>query len=222
MSHLKGIIVVNFLFMSCHLLNAQNNPIKMPAIPFELSWQNIPESASYDEGELKIVAGAKTDMFRDPQATYNTDNAPKLLFTPDSNFVFTAAIKHNFQNKWDAGALVLIADEANWVKFAFEKDYKGIHRVVSVVTKDVSDDCNSVSLSGSEVYYKVARAGKVITLYYSENGAEWFLVRHFQFGAARSLKVGFLAQSPTGGQCEVSFSNITYQAKKIEDPYTGN
>ena len=35
------------------------------------------------------------------------------------------------------------------------------------------------------------------------------------------FNVGFLAQSPTGTRCEVKFSNIRYEKKKIKDPYLG-
>jgi Uncharacterized conserved protein len=74
-------------------------------------------------------------MFRDPNVTYNTDNAPKLLFRPDNNFVLIASIEHSFSSKWDGGAIVLMQDSLNWIKFCFEKDYTGAKRVVSVVTK---------------------------------------------------------------------------------------
>ena len=128
---------------------------------------------------------------------------------------------HDFINKWDAGAIVLKSDSLNWVKFCFEKDYTGTKIVVSVVTKNISDDCNSVASASNLLFYKAAKADKVITLYYSNDGKSWFLVRHLQFDFPSPLKIGFLAQSPTGKNCKVTFSNITYNRKKISDPYTG-
>ncbi|MFI5187793.1 MAG: DUF1349 domain-containing protein, partial [Chitinophagales bacterium] len=109
----------------------------------------------------------------------------------------------------------------NWIKFCFEKDYTGARRVVSVVTKNISDDCNSVEINSNKVFYKIAKADNVITLYYSLNGLKWMLIRHFQFDTSGDFYLGFLAQSPTGRQCQVSFSDISYTAKKIKDPYTG-
>jgi regulation of enolase protein 1 (concanavalin A-like superfamily) len=143
------------------------------------------------------------------------------LFKADSDFVLTASIEHGFENKWDGGAIVLKQDSLNWIKFCFEKDYTGARRVVSVVTKNISDDCNSVEIPGNNVFYKVAKAGNVITLYYSLNGQTWFLVRHLQFETTGPLQVGFLAQSPTGKSCKVIFAQITYTVKKIKDPYLG-
>lgn len=197
------------------------NDLAISSIPKKMFWENKPEKFSLKSDVLTITAGEKTDMFRDPNVTYNTDNAPKLLFKPDDDFVLSARIEHSFSSKWDGGAIVIKSDSLNWIKFCFEKDYTGAKRVVSVVTKNTSDDCNSVEISANKVYYKVAKAGNVITLYYSVNGKKWLLVRHLQFDLKPGFAIGFLAQSPTGTKCEVKFSDIKYQAVKIKDPYLG-
>ena len=210
-----------FVIASANHSFCQDSRVRLKSIPFDLSWEIAPESFNVSGNNLKIIAGAKTDMFRDPNVTYNSDNAPKLLFKPDQDFILTASIEHAFANKWDGGAIVLKNDSLHWIKFCFEKDYTGARRVVSVVTKDISDDCNSVEINSNKVFYKIAKAGNVITLYYSVDGSKWFLVRHFQFDTTGDFYVGFLAQSPTGDRCEVNFSNISYEAKKIKDPYAG-
>ncbi len=195
--------------------------IKILAIPHNLFWENTPRSFSIGENQIVIEAGKETDMFRDPNVAYNTDNAPKLLFEADENFVLTTSVEHAFANKWDGGAIVIKQDSLHWIKFCFEKDYTGAKRVVSVVTKGISDDCNSVEMNSTKVYYKVAKADNVITLYCSGDGTHWYLIRHLQFETTRGFKVGFLAQSPTGDRCEVKFTHIVYSTKKIKDPYSG-
>ena len=214
-------VLSTLLFFGVTSFAQPKDKLKISSIPFDLYWDNTPVSFSIKNNELVMLAGEKTDMFRDPNVTYNTDNAPKLLFKADENFVLTAGIEHSFSNKWDGGALVIKSDNVNWIKFCFEKDYTGAKRVVSVVTKNISDDCNSVELTTNKVFYKIAKADNVITLYYSTDGERWFLVRHLQFDAKAGFEVGFLAQSPVGSQCEVKFSNIQYEAKKIKDPYLG-
>lgn len=202
-----------------------NNPserIVLSFIPRPLFWKNKPKSFSIQENGVTIEAGEKTDMFRDPNATYNTDNVPKLLFPADSNFVLSCAIEHGFANKWDGGALVLMSDSVHWIKFCFEKDYTGAKRVVSVVTRNISDDCNSVAMDANKAFFKMAKADRVVTLYCSKNGSDWLLIRHFQFETSTGFNVGFLAQSPTGPRCEVKFSDISYRVIKIKDPYLGN
>lgn len=93
--------------------------------------------------------------------------------------------------------------------------------MVSVVTNDISDDCNSIAVSDTKAHFKIAKADNVITLYASTDGIKWLLVRHLQFNASKPLRVGFLALSPTGNICAVDFSDIHYQVKKIKDPYVG-
>jgi len=214
-------VIVTIVFTAFTIYGYAQNTLKFSKIPHPLSWTNKPLSYKINPGSIFIEAGEKTDMFRDPNITYNTDNAPRLSFIADTDFVLTAEIMHSFTSKWDGGAIVLEADKLNWIKFCFEKDYTGMHRVVSVATKYTSDDCNSVAIAADHVFYKIAKADNVITLYYSGDGKKWFLVRHLQFNTTKPIKLGFMAQSPTGKNCRVTFSNITYSTKKIKDPYTG-
>jgi regulation of enolase protein 1 (concanavalin A-like superfamily) len=218
---MRRIIHAAIIFSLLITNGAHAQSLKFSKIPHSLSWTNKPISFKINLQSIYIEAGEKTDMFRDPNVTYNTDNAPRLSFTADPNFVLIAQIHHDFISKWDGGAIVLEADKLNWIKFCFEKDYTGMHRVVSVVTKDISDDCNLVATTGNQVFYKIAKADNVITLYYSADGKKWFLIRHLQFNTTKPIKLGFMAQSPTGKNCKVTFSNITYSTKRIKDPYTG-
>jgi len=214
-------ILILLCAIQFHGLAQSHDSLIIRQIPHPLFWVNSPIKYSSHGELLEITAGEKTDMFRDPNVTYNTDNAPKLMFYADKDFVLTASIEHVFASKWDGGALVIWQDSLNWIKFCFEKDYSGKRRVVSVVTKNISDDCNSMEIPANKVYYKMAKAGNVITLYYSANGKNWFLVRHLQFDNQNKLQIGFLAQSPTGKSCTVQFSDITYKAITIKDPYLG-
>jgi uncharacterized protein len=219
---LSAMLLLFTIFISSMKINAQqNNSLTIPSIPYPLHWDNDPVKFSIQKNSLTIVAGEKTDMFRDPNVTYNTDNAPKLLFKADENFVLTASIEHAFTSKWDGGAIVIKSDSLNWIKFCFEKDYTGAKRVVSVVTKNISDDCNSAAITGNKIFYKVAKADNVITLYYSADGKKWLLIRHLQFEAKPGFEVGFLSQSPTGTRCTVKFADIHYSNRKIKDPYLG-
>ena len=219
MFNIKSIVSLLVAILFGTITHAQM--ISVPGIPYPLHWDIQPLHFTTKGNTITMVAGKKTDMFRDPNVTYNTDNAPKILFKPADNFVLTASIEHSFTNKWDGGAIVLKSDSLNWIKFCFEKDYTGARRVVSVVTKGISDDCNSVEINSNKVFYKLAKADNVITLYYSTDGNKWFLIRHLQFDTKPEFEVGFLAQSPTGTSCTVTFSDILYVERKISDPYTG-
>ena len=149
-------------------IHAQSSDsISIKGIPHKLFWENVLRAYKLYSDSIVIECGEKTDMFRDPNVTYYTDNAPKLLFRPDDNFILTPSIQHSLASKWDEGVIVIKLDSMNRIKFCFERDYTGTHRVISVVTKDISDDFNSISIRGNTVFYKVAKADKVITLYCS-------------------------------------------------------
>lgn len=120
----KSFLLAIILLVSV-ISNAQQDSIHIVSIPFAMAWQNQPVKFTAGKSAITIVAGEKTDMFRDPNVTYNTDNAPKLLFNPHEDFVLTAAIEHSFESKWDGGAIVVIQDSLNWIKFCYEKDYTG-------------------------------------------------------------------------------------------------
>jgi len=111
------------------------------------------------------------------------------------------------------------ADSTHWIKFCFERDYTGAHRIVSVVTNEYSDDCNSVSLPTDRVLLKVAKAGDVIILYYSQDGRSWFMVRRLRYVFTKPLLVGFLVQAPGDRESVVRFSHIQYQLKKVVNPF---
>lgn len=217
------ILILTVIFAVSQLeVRAQSSTYRINSIPHPLTIENNPLKILTEGNSLTLTAGPGTDMFRDPNVTYNTDNAPKALFKPAEDFILSCAIEHDFTAKWDGGAIILAGDDRNWVKFCFEMDYKMTHRVVSVVTRDISDDANSIEVNAGKTYFKMAKAGNVITLYQSADGKEWYLIRHLQFDLKPGFRAGFMAQSPTGERCTVRFTDIRYEERKIADPYTGN
>ncbi len=196
-------------------------PISIPGIPGTLEWRNQPVSWSAGENGLRIEAGAKTDWYISPLDGKKSANAPLLLFQPAPEFILTARVKVDFRNQWDAGFLMVWADDTTWAKFALEKSAYQEPTIVTVVTRGVSDDCNSVRVAGDSVYLRVARTGPAIIFYASEDGRTWRMVRAFTLGKAENLRVGFAAQSPLGERGTASFSEIVYAPRKVADVFAG-
>lgn len=200
---------------------ADEKPLKIPGVEKNAAWINQATSYHATETGIRIVAGEKTDKYIAPDYSYTFDNAPRLVFEADRDFVFSTAIQHPFENKWDGGAIILEADKDNWIKFCFEKDYTGAKRVVSVVTKGISDDANSIELAQNTAYYKMAKKEDTVYLYVSKSGKEWYLVRAINFKYNKTLKLGLLAQSPEGKSNTVNFSDVKYSATTIKDFWSG-
>ena len=105
--------------------------------------------------------------------------------------------------------------------FCFEYSPDGEPMVVSVVTRGVSDDCNSTVVDGRAVWLRIARRGHAVAFHASLDGRRWSFVRYFALEATDDLSVGFLAQSPTGKGCSVSFTEIAYEATRLVDLRSG-
>ena len=104
------------------------DPVTLPPLPAPLAWEVAPAHWSLEDA-LTIAAPARTDLFRDPAGGEPQSAAPRLLGPVAAAF--------------DAGALLLWADERRWVKLAFEVSPDGEPGVVSVATDGLSDDANA-------------------------------------------------------------------------------
>jgi regulation of enolase protein 1 (concanavalin A-like superfamily) len=198
-------------------LIASNVAAAIDGVPGPLIWQNPPASWKIDNGQtLSITAGKQTDWFVSPMDGIRRDNSPRLLFKPAEDFVLSAKLTVDFRSQWDGGALVLYANNQLWAKFVYEMTIDKRPTIVSVVTRDRSDDNNSIALSGQSVYLKVAKAGQAIFFYASEDGQNWTIIRSFTLGATPDLRVGFSSQSPIGDGCTTVFSQVQYLPKKVD------
>lgn len=199
------------------------NPFTLPTIPAPLQWHGSPTDWQLtDTGGLSMSAGAQTDSFFDPNGTMMKDNAPSALWTPpDPNFLVSAKVQVGFGAAFDAGVLQLRATPTHWCKLCFEYSPQGQPMVVSVVTRGVSDDCNSQTIDGNEIYLRVACTPQTIAFHYSHDGRLWHFVRYFSLGTLETVQVGFSAQAPTGDACTAHFSEISYRAGVLKDNRSG-
>jgi uncharacterized protein len=209
---------ISLLFISA-FLNAQS-PMSIPGIPSTLSWQNRPASWQLDDqNKLTIAAGSKTDWFVDPFDGTVANNAPILLFAANSDYVLSARVAVKFATKWDAGALMLWGDDHHWAKLSFELSPERVPTLVTVVTRGLSDDCNSKELQQDSVYLRIAKSGKTYVFYFSVDGREWQILRTFSLDTDLPLRVGFEAQSPAGSGAVATFSSISYDPHRIGNIY---
>jgi uncharacterized protein len=182
--------------------------------------------------DLTIAAGGGSDHFIDPATGRATLNAPRVLgrpVPPDGDFQLSALVEVEFEATFDAGVLLLWADDLNWAKLCFEYSPTGQPTVVSVVTRGYSDDANSFAVHGNRVWLRVSRTGDSCAFHASgtdwADGARptWEFVRHFSLPAdPASVRVGFSAQSPTGAGCVATFTRVRYRPRGIADLRDGS
>lgn len=215
------VALVLSLNLACRA-QAAGSEVTIPGIPSTLSWENAPESWAFRDGVLRIKAGAKTDLFRDPRGEYMVDNAPTAFFSPPAEFLLSASVKVEFKSDYDAGALIVYEDDKHWAKLAYELSPRKEPTLVSVVTKGVSDDVNHSVAGKGAVYLRVAGlGGGSYAFHYSADGRRWRLLRYFSLGSGTPARVGFASQSPLGSSCQATFGEIRYKGEKLTDIRNG-
>jgi regulation of enolase protein 1 (concanavalin A-like superfamily) len=195
--------------------------VTLPAFPGPLRWMNdaVAWSVMGADG-LTITAGPRTDLFTDPGGDYRTANAPALLGRIDGDFMLSARVRLDLASTFDAGALVLHADAEHWAKLALERSPQGDATIVSVVTRGVSDDCNSFAVEDEDVRLRISRIGAAFAFHASTGGGSWRLVRYFALDG--SPEVGFLAQTPLDERRAIQFEQIRYEAVRLADLRDGS
>jgi regulation of enolase protein 1 (concanavalin A-like superfamily) len=164
---------------------------------------------------LSIEAGPKTNWFVPPwNAADAVDNAPTLLLKPMGDFSLSAKVRLDPRSRWDSGALTVFVDKNHWGKLCLENaNGDGKLAVVMVVNKNVSDDSyTDLFASDNALYLKITRKGQAFFFNASADGKTWRMFRAFSLDTDLApLRVGLLAQSPTGDGIHAEFSDIRYE-----------
>jgi regulation of enolase protein 1 (concanavalin A-like superfamily) len=160
---------------------------QIESIPFLLTASHS-NSWSFEgpDNFLTAQALAKTDLYCNPKNGLEipgTLSALTLTGLPRlEDFQISAQIHVQFNADYDAGALVIWANDKTWAKLCFEYSPDQEAMVVSVVTLGTSDDANSFTLPTNEVYLRISRMGHVYAFHASSGGELWKMIRVFTLG----------------------------------------
>lgn len=204
------------------------NAVQPAGLPFPLAPAGNPPLGHDLDGEALVLTGAAgTDLFVDPAGADDTSpDAGRLEAEPPAgDFTLAARVRPRFANVYDAGALLLYAADRRWAKLAFEFSPQRKPTAVTVVTRGMSDDSNHFETTADALWLRVTRKGAAWAFHASEDGKWWRLLRYFSLGeheTGETVRVGFLAQSPTGPGCTAVFDQITFSAEAPEDLRDGS
>ncbi len=188
-----------------------------------LQWLDSVGEASVVRGLLTMQAEPRSDWFVDPVTGHRTANAAVLCAELEGDGQVSALVAVDFAATFDAGVLFVHQGADDYAKLCFEVSPAGDRTVVSVVTREVSDDANGPAIEGDQVYLRVSKFGEAIAFHWSANGHYWNLQRYFQLrNPAAQTVIGFCAQSPTGEGCTAQFSEIGWTATSLIDTRDGS
>ncbi len=204
--------------------------LPLPELPFPVA-PSQPGVWHRDERADAVVATAPahTDLYVNPGGGGSGDaesmlNATTLIGTPPAgDFQLSARVTVDFAAQYDAGVLLLWIDQRHWAKLCFELSPAAEPMVVSVVTRDHSDDANAFVVPGRSVWLRVSRLDHVYAFHASTDGSTWPLIRVFTLGEVLDRHmIGFEAQSPTGDGCIVTFDRIRFSDDRLGDLRDGS
>jgi regulation of enolase protein 1 (concanavalin A-like superfamily) len=162
-------------------------------------------------GTLRLTAAAGVDWTNDAFGGPQQHAATLLGFEASGDFSLSARTTVlGERSTFDAGALAIWGDRDHWAKLCFEYSPQGEAMVVSVVTNEYSDDCNSTLVLDDAVFLRVTRAGSGWAFHSSRDGLRWVFVRVFRLAVTGPVRVGFLAQAPLGDSCVAQFDDIRF------------
>lgn len=201
--------------------------VNLPALSFPLDWEDGVEPPSWKVTEtgLEATAAPGTDwyVYAPAPAAHAPTSAARLLgVPPEGDWQFSARITVDFNGKYDAGTLFLLADESHWSKLCFEYSPDEQGMVVSVVTRGVSDDANAWNVEDDTGWMRVSRVGEGFAFHASNDGERWEFVRCFGFGIDAPIKAGFGVQAPEGQGCKVQFTDIAFKQETLADLRNGS
>jgi regulation of enolase protein 1 (concanavalin A-like superfamily) len=211
----------------------------LPGVP-TLCWLNdvVGDAVSSSDDVLTMVTGKETDWFNpppDPSSPSRLANAPALVFSAPQgvDWQLSAKVTVKHQYLFDAGTLFVHQGDNDWCKLCFEYSPEKLPTVVSVVTRDISDDANGAAIPAQQeegaspsVHLRISKYGPagVMAFHYSIDGGNyWTLHRAFSLrNPHASTSIGFLAQAPTGESCTASFSQIEWSETTLSNLRDGS
>ncbi len=190
-------------------------------------WMNESWMTEQD-GKISIWATEKSDFFVNPGAVAedgitpdSLGNAPFYYTEVAGDFVLRAQVSHDFADVYDSASLMVMESDRVWAKACFEQTDFGTHAAVSVVTNQVSDDANGCNLNGNTAWLQIARVGQMFGFHYSEDGAHFYMMRVFSLPVSQTVKVGLLAQAPTGAGGERRYESISLERRTVKNIRVG-
>lgn len=185
------------------------------------TWDVVPERwEALPEGGLRIHAPAGADDFVNPAGGMR-DSAPFLGITLEGDFVARAHVRPTFRYTYDSAGLMARQDSTHWAKLCYESTDFGSMAAVSVVTNGVSDDANGADLIVETLWLQMCRADNLFGLHYSLDGKNWRMVRYFRLDLPSAVRVGVIAQSPSGPGAVIDILAFQVEQRRVENLRAG-
>lgn len=172
-------------------------------------WINAPQQWTGDETQLHVTTDAATDFWRDTWYGFTRFSGHFYGTEVSGDFTFQVHIQADFQTLYDQAGVMLIADEAHWMKAGIEYN-DGQPAIGSVLTQEHSDWASGIFPGDARNFWmRLTRRGHSLRLQYSTDAKVWPLLRLFYFDLYAPCRVGVMCCTPERAGLAVEFSDLT-------------
>lgn len=189
----------------------------------EFKWLNQSTINKSGKG-IEIFAPAQSDFFcnngtigEEGVTPESLSNAPFYYTEVTGDFVMNVKVSLDFKEIYDSSSIMVMQDMTHWAKACFELTDFNTHAVVSVVTNGQSDDANGCNIEENSVWLQLCRLGQSFAFHYSIDGSNYYMMRFFNLPTEETLKVGLLAQAPTGTGGIRVYEDLTIENRKVKN-----
>ena len=151
------------------------------------------------EDGISLIPEAHTGMYCDPEGKKDLSNAAFMYKEVSGDFAARVHMDLDFVYAEDAAAIMIYTDEKNWATVNFEKSNFRTKAVATCVTKDgFSDKSAGPDYPWPSLWLHIVRKGENVAFFYSPDGVNKHLLRHFRFSSSENVRLGLTALSPNG------------------------
>jgi uncharacterized protein len=170
-----------------------------------MNWFNDPASCFRNGEQLTIRTAPRTDFWRKTHYGFIRDNGHFLPHLVEGDFVAEAVFDGAYRDLYDQAGLMVRENEQIWMKAGIEF-VAGVRHASVVVTREYSDwSVLPLERSAEQFYLRVEREGGALSVFYSETGQNFRLLRIAFLTETKNLEVGPMAASPEGSGFDVTF-----------------
>jgi uncharacterized protein len=177
----------------------------------DFRWLGEPPSWRYDDGELTLTTGERTDFWQHTFYGFRRDNGHAFLKSVSSDFTASAIVSGAYEQLYDQAGLMLRIDARNWVKTGIEYT-DGLMHFSVVVTREGLSDWSVIPLPDAtpqdDIHVQLTRHGDAVRVQYAIGGRSWQMARLAPFPDAEAA-VGVMACSPERSGFQARFRDIT-------------
>jgi regulation of enolase protein 1 (concanavalin A-like superfamily) len=192
----------------------------LKAIPLALESQLEKGRVAIKDEQIALTALKGTDLFTDAIGGSRADNAPRIWFAPQGDFILSTKVASDLGGAYDGAGLIVYGGANDWAKFMFERFQSRLLGVSTTVSDGRGDDAYHKTYDSNELYLKVARRGELYVLYVSRDGIEWDYTRSFSLNGT-AVRVGFFAQSPFSESLTATFSDVRFRSETFKNFWQG-